>query len=234
MYERRNRLTLLLRVSDSCPSGIPPSGTITSVIWLVWFRTPLGRVIWVWCLSRCHGGLSRLICPTDHLYFTCFSFQVVNPRAALLSNFEVLSLLRGLEADHLSRTKTAFRIKKEEEASAVPSSFTIPGNISHLEASENLRTVQVEVCRVLFLNNISVITFMVSGNQLSLRKLPTKHISERRRHHETCQRPRTLRFNKGRKTSNRQLGSNSSSGIVCCVCYLKNSSVWDVVNRVHR
>ena len=85
--------------------------------------------------------------PTE---FTRYLFQIVNPRAALLSNFEVLSLLRGLEADHLSRTKTAFRVKKEEEASAAPSSSTIPGNISHLEASENLRTVQVEVCHVFF------------------------------------------------------------------------------------
>jgi DNA-directed RNA polymerase subunit F len=85
--------------------------------------------------------------------------EVVNTRAALLSNFEVLSLLRGLEADHLSRTKTAFRVKKEEEASAAPSSsFTIPGNISHLEASENLRTVQVEAISYLsanYLPNIS-------------------------------------------------------------------------------
>ena len=126
--------------------------------------------------------------------FICYLFQVVDPRAALLSNFEVLSLLRGLEADHLSRTKTAFRVKKEEEASAALSSFTIPGNISHLEASENLRTVQVEVCRFLFNNNnISLITYiMVSGNQLSLGKLLTKHLSERRWHHETCQRPRTV------------------------------------------
>jgi hypothetical protein len=72
---------------------------------------------------------------------------VVNARAALLSNFEVLSLLRELEADHISRTKTALRIKKEEEAAT--SNGGPPGLNSatsfNLEASENLRTVEVEV-----------------------------------------------------------------------------------------
>ena len=99
-----------------------------------------------------HGTLHTLmeVCswlksPTEQLYLLVI-YQIVNPRIALLSNFEVLTLLRDLEADHLSRTKTAFRVKKEEEASATPSSFTIP----HLEASENLRTVQVEVCRVFY------------------------------------------------------------------------------------
>ncbi|GAW09181.1 dna-directed rna polymerase iii subunit rpc9-like [Lentinula edodes] len=43
--------------------------------------------------------------------------EVINARSALLSNFEVLELLRDLENEHLARTKTAIRIKKEEEAS---------------------------------------------------------------------------------------------------------------------
>ncbi|KAF8817052.1 hypothetical protein BYT27DRAFT_7204849 [Phlegmacium glaucopus] len=85
--------------------------------------------------------------------------EVVNPRAALLSNFEVLTLLRDLEADHLLRTKTAFRVKKEEEISAATtSSSNIPGNVSHLEASENLRTVEVEAISYLsanYLPNVS-------------------------------------------------------------------------------
>lgn len=69
--------------------------------------------------------------------------QVLNQRAALLSNYEVLTWLRELESDHLARTKTAHRVKKEEEASSGnPISST--GN---LEATENLRTVQVEVSK---------------------------------------------------------------------------------------
>jgi hypothetical protein len=56
--------------------------------------------------------------------------KVVNPRAALLSNFEVLTLLRELENDHLARTKTALRIKKEEEASGYAPR---PGGSSFLE-----------------------------------------------------------------------------------------------------
>jgi hypothetical protein len=63
-----------------------------------------------------------------------------------------LTLLRSLEADHLSRTKTAFRVKKEE-ASATSSS-TISGSLSHLEASENLRTVQVEAISYLSANHL--------------------------------------------------------------------------------
>lgn len=76
----------------------------------------------------------------------------MNARSALLSNFEVLSLLRELESDHLARTKTALRIKKEEEAAGGVSTI-IPGSKhpSIVEISENLRTVEVEVC--LFLHS---------------------------------------------------------------------------------
>lgn len=66
----------------------------------------------------------------------------MNPRAALLSNYEVLTLLRELEADNLVRTKAAIRVKKEEDAAGGPSSL---GGNPHLEASENLRTIEVEV-----------------------------------------------------------------------------------------
>ncbi|KAF9483405.1 hypothetical protein BDN70DRAFT_873917 [Pholiota conissans] len=70
--------------------------------------------------------------------------EVVNPRSALLSNYEVLSLLRELESDNLLRTKAALRIKKEEEtANGAGSSLPLAGN-PHLEASENLRTIEVE------------------------------------------------------------------------------------------
>ena len=40
----------------------------------------------------------------------------MNQRSALLSNYEVLTLLKDLESDHLAKTRTALRIKKEEEA----------------------------------------------------------------------------------------------------------------------
>lgn len=65
----------------------------------------------------------------------------------MLSNFEVLTLLRELENEHLARTKTALRIKKEEESSA-----NLNASLSHggqdptvVEINENLRTVEVEV-----------------------------------------------------------------------------------------
>jgi len=70
--------------------------------------------------------------------------EVVNPRSALLSNFEVLTLLRELDSDHIARTKTAIRIKKEED---------IAGKSTHdthtEEVSENLRTVELEAIQYL-------------------------------------------------------------------------------------
>ena len=76
-------------------------------------------------------------CGTWHLT----AQQVLNQRAALLSNYEVLTLLRELESDYLARTKTALRIKKEEEAAGNPPKH----NTQPDEISENLRTVEVEV-----------------------------------------------------------------------------------------
>ncbi|KIK70385.1 hypothetical protein GYMLUDRAFT_269789 [Collybiopsis luxurians FD-317 M1] len=71
--------------------------------------------------------------------------EVINSRSALLSNYEVLELLRQLESDHLARTKTAIRIKKEEEASGLsPSSNPTP-----VQVSENVRTIQVEAIQYL-------------------------------------------------------------------------------------
>jgi hypothetical protein len=62
--------------------------------------------------------------------------QVLNPRAALLSNYEVLQLLTELEADHIARTRIAQRLKKEEEDAAAATGHPV---------SENLRTIEVEV-----------------------------------------------------------------------------------------
>lgn len=65
--------------------------------------------------------------------------EIVNPRAALLSNLEVLALLRELDADHIARAKTAIRIKKEDASGK-------PTFEPHAEdVSENLRTVELEV-----------------------------------------------------------------------------------------
>jgi hypothetical protein len=75
--------------------------------------------------------------------FTIPPLQVVNARAALLSNYEVLDLLRELESEHLQRTKTAHRIKKEEDSAGT---FSIAAAAE--DVCENLRTVEVEVRRV--------------------------------------------------------------------------------------
>ncbi|KAG6854752.1 hypothetical protein C0991_001179 [Blastosporella zonata] len=74
--------------------------------------------------------------------------EVVNSRAALLSNHEVLSLLRELESDHLARGKTALRVKKEEEDAGMPPR-PAGGDAVFGEASENLRTVEIEAIQYL-------------------------------------------------------------------------------------
>jgi hypothetical protein len=63
---------------------------------------------------------------------------VVNARSALLSNFEVLTLLRELESDHLAKAKNAQRLKTEEENPSRIHSVTE-------DVPENLRTIEVEV-----------------------------------------------------------------------------------------
>ncbi|KAG6900944.1 hypothetical protein C0993_004381 [Termitomyces sp. T159_Od127] len=75
-------------------------------------------------------------------------FEIVNARAALLSNYEVMTLLRELESDHLARAKTALRVKKEEEAAGLPPRLSGSDTVFG-EASENLRPVEVEAIQYL-------------------------------------------------------------------------------------
>jgi hypothetical protein len=67
--------------------------------------------------------------------------DVLNPRAALLSNLEVLHLLRELEADHLASQKSALKVKKEEEQAGGQNPKNLAQNV---QVSENLRTIEVE------------------------------------------------------------------------------------------
>ncbi|PAV16848.1 dna-directed rna polymerase iii subunit rpc9-like protein [Pyrrhoderma noxium] len=81
------------------------------------------------------------------------SMEVVSARSALLSNYEVLTLLKELEGDQLSRQKTALRIKKEEEeraANKLTDTATIQTNARVQESiCENLRTVEFEAIQYL-------------------------------------------------------------------------------------
>ncbi|KZV70373.1 hypothetical protein PENSPDRAFT_685501 [Peniophora sp. CONT] len=71
--------------------------------------------------------------------------EVVNARASLLSNYEVLNLLRELESEYHAKTKTAQRIKKEDEASGAAPRAHNPAD----DISENLRTMEVEAIQYL-------------------------------------------------------------------------------------
>ncbi|KAG9227793.1 hypothetical protein CCMSSC00406_0000561 [Pleurotus cornucopiae] len=69
-------------------------------------------------------------------------YIVVKKRAALLSNYEVLTLLRELEIDHLTRAKTALKVKKEEGGSNLNAGAG--KDVRDVDVSENLRTMEVE------------------------------------------------------------------------------------------
>jgi hypothetical protein len=73
--------------------------------------------------------------------------QIVNPRSALLSNLEVLALLRELDTTHVAQQKTAQRIKKEDDDAGRPASNYVA--ISATSVPENLRTVEMEAIQYL-------------------------------------------------------------------------------------
>ncbi|KAI0258820.1 HRDC-like protein [Gloeopeniophorella convolvens] len=76
--------------------------------------------------------------------------EVLNARASLLSNYEVLDLLRELESDHIARSRTAQRLKKEEGDAAAATGHTPQNNPEpQFSVSENLRTVEVEAIQYL-------------------------------------------------------------------------------------
>ncbi|KAJ3535435.1 hypothetical protein NMY22_g6489 [Coprinellus aureogranulatus] len=90
--------------------------------------------------------LSFTVQPSSSSLYVASIGSVINSRSALLSNYEVFTLLKELEADHLARSKTMQRIKKEEEASGK----LVPGNnTTVVETSENLRTIEVEALQYL-------------------------------------------------------------------------------------
>ncbi|CAE6391115.1 unnamed protein product [Rhizoctonia solani] len=73
--------------------------------------------------------------------------EVVNKSSALLSNYEVLSLLRELESDQLAKARSHLAAKKEEEGAALHGHPIPPvaGNPTQDEVPQNLRTIEVEL-----------------------------------------------------------------------------------------
>ncbi|KAG8732856.1 hypothetical protein FRC11_010455 [Ceratobasidium sp. 423] len=73
--------------------------------------------------------------------------EVVSKNSALLSNYEVLALLRELESDQLAKARSHLAAKKEEEGAAL-SGHPVPpvaGNPTQEEVPQNLRTIEVEL-----------------------------------------------------------------------------------------
>lgn len=119
--------------------------------------------------------------------------QVLNARASLLSNFEVLGLLRELESAYLARTKAAVRVKKEEDAAGltpVPRAYDPLGDVS-----ENLRTVEVEV-------RVPAVFFTYgvhpsAGDTVPLRGLPAHPRAVTAGHRPACPCARPARAHQG-------------------------------------
>lgn len=82
-----------------------------------------------------------------HQNNTLIRTQVVSKSSALLSNYEVLSLLCELESNQLAKARSHLAAKKEEEGAASTGHPTAPvaGNPTQDEVPQNLRTVEVEV-----------------------------------------------------------------------------------------
>ncbi|CAE6434169.1 unnamed protein product [Rhizoctonia solani] len=73
--------------------------------------------------------------------------EVISKNSALLSNYEVLALLRELESEQLAKARSHLAAKKEEEGAAL-SGHPIPpvaGNPIQDEVPQNLRTIEVEL-----------------------------------------------------------------------------------------
>ncbi|KAH8094766.1 RNA polymerase Rpb4-domain-containing protein [Phellopilus nigrolimitatus] len=84
------------------------------------------------------------------------SMEVISPRSALLSNYEVLTLLRELESEQLARQKTALRVKKEEDERVALGASQPDAHVASQaslvlqeDVCENLRTVEVEAIQYL-------------------------------------------------------------------------------------
>ncbi|KAI5120449.1 hypothetical protein M0805_008496 [Coniferiporia weirii] len=79
------------------------------------------------------------------------SMEVVSARSALLSNLEVLTLLRELESEQLARQKTALRVKKEDDERAAlgDTGQSQASALLQEEVCENLRTVEFEAIQYL-------------------------------------------------------------------------------------
>lgn len=71
--------------------------------------------------------------------------EVVNARAALLSNLEVLQLLQAQHAEQLAQAKAAFAVKKERDHNGAAAEVPLPTE----QVCENLRTVEFEAIQYL-------------------------------------------------------------------------------------
>ncbi|PFH54023.1 hypothetical protein AMATHDRAFT_45046 [Amanita thiersii Skay4041] len=107
--------------------------------------TPFGFVLLVYLDHRLPLNKRYPVFPSKYM-------EVLNKRAALLSNYEVLTLLRELDSEHVAKSKTAHRIKKEEADVTTSSGVNqAPTNIhgTLLDTTENLRTIEVEAIQYL-------------------------------------------------------------------------------------
>jgi len=97
--------------------------------------------------------------------------EVVNARAALLSNYEVLTLLNQLESNHLLQAKSVVRVKREEE-------ITGQTDNTFIEPSENLRTVEIEAIQYLSSDYLSTCRESPQGIKQLVKDLEPYNLSK--------------------------------------------------------
>jgi len=156
---------------------------------------------------------------SSQVFFSSFS-QILNSRAALLSNYEVLQLLKELEADHIARTRTAHRLKKEEEDNAAATGHPAPPSPDPpLTVSENLRTIEVEVNYAPLTLTSQILTCLTSGHPVPHSRLSTHAFADSPGHPTPDQKPRPLRSHQSRKTPNCQLDPRRACRALCRGCH---------------
>ncbi|KAG8754902.1 hypothetical protein FRC14_004536 [Serendipita sp. 396] len=72
--------------------------------------------------------------------------EIIKPRTAFLSNYEVYSLLKEMESKQLEQTRAIMATKKEENLEDL---YKGPNYVVPEEVAENVRTIQVELLQYL-------------------------------------------------------------------------------------
>jgi hypothetical protein len=138
-------------------------------------------------LALRHAGLSA---PTHTPRAHAEHAQIVSARSALLSNVEVLALLRAADAAHVAQQ----RVKR---ADGPPTTYAAPGAVP-----DSLRTVELEVRRVYHFWGGAEGAQV--GDPVPERAVPADGAADARGHHDARPRARAVRAHEGGEAAGRE------------------------------